>query len=56
MGVRNRRHGPSNATAASCNGELARADNVGVEVGTIPDYAAWPNGSLGPTVIFYRRL
>ena len=20
------------------------------------DYAAWPNGRLGPTVIFYRRI
>ena len=26
------------------------------EVGSIPDYAAWPDGKLGPTVIFYRRL
>src|ERR1700730_1927645 len=25
------------------------------EVGSIPDYAAWPDGKLGPTVIFYRR-
>jgi GNAT superfamily N-acetyltransferase len=26
------------------------------EVGSIPDYAAWPDGRLGPTVIFYRRI
>jgi GNAT superfamily N-acetyltransferase len=26
------------------------------EVGAIPDYAAWPDGKLGPTVIYYRRL
>ena len=27
-----------------------------VEVGPIPDYAAWPDGSLGPTVVYYKRL
>ncbi len=26
------------------------------EVGTIPDYALWPNGGVCPTTIFYRRL
>lgn len=26
------------------------------EVGPIPDYAAWPDGSLGPTVVYYKRL
>jgi GNAT superfamily N-acetyltransferase len=27
-----------------------------IDVGPIPDYAAWPDGRLGPTVIFYKRL
>jgi GNAT superfamily N-acetyltransferase len=26
------------------------------EAGTVPDYAAWPDGRLAPTVIFYRQL
>ncbi len=26
------------------------------EVGTIPDFALWPQGGLGATTIFYRRL
>jgi GNAT superfamily N-acetyltransferase len=27
-----------------------------IEVGPIPDYAAWPDGRLGATVVFYKRL
>jgi GNAT superfamily N-acetyltransferase len=27
-----------------------------IEVGPIPDYAAWPDGSLGSTVVYYKRL
>jgi GNAT superfamily N-acetyltransferase len=27
-----------------------------VEVGPIPDYAAWPDGTLGPTVIYYKLV
>jgi GNAT superfamily N-acetyltransferase len=27
-----------------------------VEVGPIPDYAGWPDGTLGATVVFYKRL
>lgn len=27
-----------------------------IEVGPIPEYAAWPDGSLGPTVVYYKRL
>jgi hypothetical protein len=26
------------------------------EVGPIPDFAVWPDGSLGPTVVYYKRL
>ncbi len=26
------------------------------EVGPIPGYASWPDGSLGPTVVYYKRL
>jgi GNAT superfamily N-acetyltransferase len=26
------------------------------EVGTIPDFASWPQGGLGATTVFYRRL
>ena len=25
-------------------------------VGTVPDYALWPQGGLCPTTFFYRRL
>jgi GNAT superfamily N-acetyltransferase len=26
------------------------------EVGPIPAYANWPDGSLGPTVVYYKQL